>query len=187
MGGRGAKSSVATSAISIENMNEAQLRREISRNTSQINKISKELEKYNVRDEYNGQFPLGVGFRSDKQYVRNIEKAVRNAKEYTDLAKQLENLNTKNNRYKNALNSIKGTGKTQSQIKQETVNKIASSSTTKWSKSKISGGTSYSSGEYRINNVEGTSFIYRNNERIGMADSLKKAKAYVDIYKKRNR
>lgn len=185
--GSGYSKASASNAKSIENMNEAQLKREISKTTSQINKISKELEKYNIKDEYNGQFPLGVGFRSDSQYVRNIEKSVRNASKYTDLAKQLENLNTKNNRYKNALNSIKGTGKSQSQIKKEAINKIASSSTTKWSKSKINGGTSYTSGEYRINNVEGTSFIYRNNESIGMADSLKKAKAYVDVYKKRHK
>lgn len=187
MGGRGAKALEATNARTIDKMNEAQLNGEIAKNQKEIDRLQKQLNKYQITDEYNGAFPLGVGFRSDRAYVRNIERATRNAEEYAKIYDKIQALQNRNSSYQNALNKIQGTGQTQRERVNARVNEIAKASTTKWKKAKIDGGTSYKSGNWTINNVEGTSFIYRNGERVGMADTLKKAKAFVDIQISRGR
>lgn len=177
----------ATNARALENMNEAQLRSNIADSQAKIKSLEKQLGKNTVKDEYQGYFPLGVGYRSDKKYTQNIERSVKQASENVNLRNQLESEKTKLANQQKVLNQIKNTGKTQSQIKKEKVDAVTKSSTINWARSKGQFGSKYSYNDYSIDVVDGTSFIYKGNTRIGMADSLKKAKAYVEILDKRDK
>ena len=87
------------------------------------------------------------------------------------------------------MNTVKGTGKTINQIKDEKLANVAKNSTIKWEKSTQKGQfgnvTVRKSGDFEIRTTGGTSFIYKNGKQIGMTNKLKDATAFVELYKKR--
>ena len=189
MGGRGSTKLKATKATIIENMNETQIRQEISKAQRQIDareKIINKNRESNLANKNQGLITAEQIYRNNYNKMRkDIENDVSRAKKFTEAKKQTEMLETRINNLQKALNEVKGTNLTQRQLREKQIKSIAS--TTKWNreKSPSKGETIISSGDYKIKTVEGTSFIYKNNKQISFTKGVNKAKAFVEILKKR--
>ena len=188
----------ATKATQIENMNEAQLNKEIARAERAVARAERQMEKSGQPTAYSkalGEaFPLGAGgdgwtAARRRQLNRDTEKTVRNAGEFTKALQDRDSAQSRLDRLNEALNEVKGTGKTQSQIREERVqNEVKNTkSTLKWKTVQQSSfnGSSYTpkiikAGDYEIHGSSGLYTIYKNGRMIGRTDKLSKAKAYAE-------
>lgn len=192
-------SQIPTRAVQIENMNEAQLEQEIAKSDRKLLLLKKtmidilvdktpdvglitlnQINGYNDKNKNSEEAKR----KSDKQITSTVNKAVAYTK-----AKAVYDAEKKRNKALNeALNTVKGTGKTAKQIKDEKLAKIAKNSTMKWEKSTQKGQfgnvTIRKSGAYEIR-TGAMSHIYKNGERIGITNKLKDAIAFVELHNKR--
>ena len=190
---------IPTKSVHIENMNEAQLEQEIAKSDRKLLRLKKTLIDNLVNETSNvGLIPLNqINGYNDK--TKNTAKAQRKADKlitstvnksvaYTKAKADYDAEKKRNNALIKALNTVKGTGKTTKQIKDEKLADIAKKSTMKWEKSTQKGQfgnvTIRKSGAYEIRTCA-MSHIYKNGERIGITNKLKDAIAFVELYNKR--
>ena len=199
-GGKRAVGQTPTNAIQIENMNEAQLKQEIAKSNKKLERLQKTMNANLGGNTPNvGLIPLnqlnGYNYKTknsaearrkaDKQMTSTVNKAVAYTKAKTEYDAEKKH----NDALNKALNTVKGTGKTTKQIKDEKLANVAKNSTIKWEKSTQKGQfgnvTVRKSGDFEIHTTGGTSFTYKNGKQIGMRNKLKDATAFVELYKKR--
>ena len=192
-------SQMPTRAVQIENMNEAQLEQEIAKSDKKLERLQKTMSaNLGCNTQNIGLIPLNQlnGFndknknseeskrKSDKQITSTVNKAVA----YTKAKADYDAEKKRNKALNEALNTVKGTGKTAKQIKDEKLAKIAKNSTTKWEKTTQKGQfgnvTIRKSGAYEIR-TGAMSLVYKNGERIYTANKLKDAIAFVELHNKR--
>lgn len=195
-----------TNAVQIENMNEAQLNKEIAKSDKKLQRLQKIMDdnKISIQQDI-GAIPLNQlnGYndktknsaeakrKADKQINTTVKKAVEYTKASEDYNTELKH----NNELNKALKTVKGTGKTTKQLKDEAVKKkvadTVKNSTMKWNKSTEKGQfgnvTVRKSGAFEIHTTGGTSFIYKDGKQLGMTNSVKKAITFVELYNKRGK
>lgn len=201
MGGRGTASGfptqTATQATQIENMNEAQLRKEIAKTKGKLTRLQAQRTKLSkpsaTAAAMQQAFPLSAGTASTSSQLQKFtgKLAAQTLKQATALTKVIDDQNDATKRLNNlqsALTQVKGTGQTLKQIQQAQTAQAAASNpvTRKWTtvqKQAYSNGSLkpriLKSGEYEI---RGTSVltIWKNGQQIGGAASLSQAKAIVE-------
>ena len=183
----------ATNARAIENMNETQLAREISKTQNTIdreqNKINSIVGQSQAEDfAMRGAFPLGAGGMSTAQANKYVGKlSEQSAKRGRELSKAIDNRDSAQkrlNNLKNAQKKVKGTGKTLSQLQSES--KPKPTGNMKWKTVQKSERTSTGfkpriirSGAYEI---RGNSIlnVFKDGVQIGRASSLSEAKAIAE-------
>jgi len=179
-----------TNALKIENMNEAQLDNKIEKTQREIDRLEKIMSNNKMSDNLSKDFPLGVGgsgwsAERKKQFSQSVERDTIKAKNYTDAYNEKESLNNRLNALNKAKDQIKGTGKTQEQLKQDAISNTQS--TLNWEKGKIQ--SPYGKGTinvikangYEIRSVDnGFYSIYKDGKSVGNTNKLKDAKAYVE-------
>ena len=199
-GGKDVVGQTPTKAIQVENMNEAQLKQEIAKSNKKLERLQKTMNAnlggntpnvglipLNQLNGYNDKTKNSAEARrkADKQMTSTVNKAVAYTKAKTEYDVEKKH----NDALNKALNTVKGTGKTTKQIKDEKLTNIAKNSTIKWEKSTQKGQfgniTVRKSGDFEIHTTGGTSFIYKNSKQIGMTNKVKDATAFVELYKKR--
>ena len=199
-GGKRAVGQTPTKAIQVENMNEAQLKQEIAKSNKKLERLQKTMNAnlggntpnvglipLNQLNGYNDKTKNSAEARrkADKQMTSTVNKAVAYTKAKTEYDAEKKH----NDALNKALNTVKGTGKTTKQIKDEKFANVAKNSTIKWEKSTQKGQfgnvTVRKSGDFEIRTTGGTSFIYKNGKQIGMTNKLKDATTFVELYKKR--
>lgn len=197
MGGSGNKSPIkqkATNARDIENMNEAQLNKEIAkaeRSIARANKIMgiNDITANTAAKARQETFPLGVGGDgwSDarkKANTKSIQSDVNKAVKYDDAYNAKKSAETRLKALQNAKKQVAGTGKTQKQIKEERLKNTKSTMT--WKKEKSPNGWTVSkSGDFSISHLDGTYGIEHKGKNIGFVNTLKKAKSIAEIMQKR--
>lgn len=201
-GKRATAGQVATKAIHVDNMNEAQLNAEIAKSDRKLQRLEKtmranldsggsdigliplnQLNGYNDKTKNSG----GARAKADKQ----IQSTVNKAAAYTKAKTEYDYEKRRNDALNKALNTVKGTGKTTKQLKDEKLAKAGKNSAMNWTKSTQKGQfgnvTVRKSGDFEIRTMDGTSFIYKNGNRIGMTKKVKDATAFVELYNKRKK
>ena len=191
----------ATNAVFIENMNEQQIDAEINKTEKRINQLNKILEKNDITNSAKAKaladaFPLGVGGdgwtdTKKKAKEKDLVSDVKKAKKYTDAYDEKKALQTKLNSLQKAKKEIAGTGKTQKQLQEEKLQKLASNPTTlKWKTTQKSGwvnGAYYpkiiKSGNMEIHGSDGFFTIYKDGVKIGSTQKLSVAKGIAEKYK----
>ena len=187
---------IPTNTIHIENMNEAQLEQEIAKSDRKLLLLKKTMDNNIVATTPDvGLIPINQinGYndktknssealsKADKQMNGTVNKAVA----YTKAKSDYDAEKKRNNALIKALNTVKGTGKTTKQIRDEILADIAKSSKMKWVKSTQNGVTVRKSGDFVIRSTGSVFFIYKNGEQIGMTNKLRDATAFVELYNKR--
>lgn len=191
---------VATKAVSIDNMNEKQLDNEIAKAQRGIrsaeNIMAKNGQTQAERDLQNA-FPLGVGGdgwtqQRINQRNKQLESSVNRAKAYTDAYEKRNTLQKRLDALQKAKETVKGTGKTAAQIKEEKSRQAVKNtvSTLNW-KTTQKGGFSnggytpriIKAGNIEIHGSEGLYTIYKDGKQLGRTDKLSKAKAYAERIK----
>lgn len=213
MGGGGSKSKgssaraggTATNARSIENMNEAQLDKEISKLQDKIKNLdssmSRSLEESGYSKSMREAFPLSSGgdgwskagrSRQEKERTASLKKA----KNYVDARAQKETAAKRLSELQKTKKQVSGTGKTQSQLsKSAKAAATKSGDALKWKTTNKGGYTSdggymskeISAGSYKIRGSGGVFRIYDGSKQIGGASKLSDAKAFVEIWRKKKR
>lgn len=195
----------ATNARSIENMNEAQLDKEISKFQDKIKNLdssmSRSLEESGYSKSVREAFPLSSGgdgwskagrSRQEKERTASLKKA----KNYVDARAQKETAAKKLSELQKAKKQVSGTGKTQSQLsKSAKAAATKSSDALKWKTTNKGGYTSdggymskeISAGSYKIRGSSGVFRIYDGSKQIGGASKLSDAKAFVEVWRKKKR
>lgn len=195
----------ATNARSIENMNEAQLDKEISKIQDKIKNLdasmSRNLEESGYSKSMRESFPLSSGgdgwskagrSRQEKERTASLKKA----KNYVDARAQKETAAKRLSELQKAKRQVSGTGKTQSQLsKSAKVAATKSGDALKWKTTNKGGYTSdsgymskeISAGSYKIRGSSGVFRIYDGSKQIGGASKLSDAKAFVEIWRKKKR
>lgn len=204
MGGRGASSGTMkpTNAVHIENMNEAQIDKELSKVDRRLTTVQKAMDKIAGTKTYKddmakywlGGFPGGSGITKaqQKQHEKYINKVTENAVKYTKLNGEKSTLEQRKKSLESAKNQIKGTGKTQAEIAAERKKALIKNtkSTMKWEtvqKHKYD-ATGYTpkvikSGEFKISGSNGFYTVYRNDAKLGHFNKLSEAKAIAERLK----
>lgn len=205
-GGSSAKAGgTATNARSIENMNEAQLNKEISKIQNKIKNLdasmSRNLEESGYSKSMREAFPLSSGgdgwskagrSRQEKERTASLKKA----KNYVDARAQKETAAKRLSELQKAKKQVSGTGKTQSQLSKSAKAAAAKSGDAlKWKTTNKGGYTSdggymsreISAGSYKIRGSSGFFQIYDGSKQIGGASKLSDAKAFVEIWRKKKR
>lgn len=213
-GGGGAKSrrdgyslsgQVATNARNVENMNEAQLDKEISKLQDKIKNLdasmSRNLEESGYSKSMREAFPLSSGgdgwskagrSRQEKERTASMKKA----KNYVDARAQKETAAKKLSELQKAKKQVSGTGKTQSELVAKAKSAaVKSSDALKWKTTNKGGYTAdggymskeISAGGFKIRGSSGVFSIYDGSKRIGGASKLSDAKAFVEIWRKKKR
>lgn len=203
MGSRGASSGKgkqkATNARDIENMNEAQLNKEIAKTQRNIDRLDAVMNK-NSLDSAESRamreaFPLGVGMRTEAQKRKQAaanERDVKKAVAFTDAMDSKKAAETRLTALEKAKKQVKGTGKTQKQINAEKAKKAVESTpkTLTWKTTQkggwVNGG--YAPKIMKAGNVEIHSFggiyeLWKDGKQIGRTDKLSKAKAAAERIK----
>lgn len=210
MSKRGSGSSVkaggtATNARNIENMNEAQLDKEISKIQDKIKNLdasmSRNLEESGYSKSMRESFPLSSGgdgwskagrSRQEKERTASLKKA----KNYVDARAQKETAAKRLSELQKAKRKVSGTGKTQSQLsKSAKAAATKSGDALKWKTTNKGGYTAdggymskeISAGSYKIRGSSGVFRIYDGSKQIGGASKLSDAKAFVEIWRKKKR
>lgn len=195
----------ATNARSIENMNEAQLDKEISNLQDKIKNLdasmSRNLEESGYSKSMREAFPLSSGgdgwskagrSRQEKERTASLKKA----KNYVDARAQKETTAKRLSELQKAKKQVSGTGKTQSQLsKSAKAAATKSGDALKWKTTNKGGYTSdggymskeISAGSYKIRGSSGVFRIYDGSKQIGGASKLSDAKAFVEIWRKKKR
>lgn len=186
-----------TKAKRLENMNEAQVDLEIAQEQKIIESAQKIMDKNSTESAYmrgmREQFPTGVGGSgwsnaAIKRHQRAVDADMNRINRYTEAANRKQAAEQRLLSLEKIKNQIKGTGKTQKQIREEkvknAVNKTMQNSTIKWER--YTDSTAYGkvvvrkAGGYKIRTTDGTSFIYKGDEQLGSTSTVKKAMAYVE-------
>ena len=195
----------ATNARSIENMNEAQLDKEISNLQDKIKNLdssmSRSLEESGYSKSMREAFPLSAGGdgwskagRSRQEKERTV--SLKKAKNYVDARAQKETAAKRLSELQKAKKQVSGTGKTQSQLsKSAKAAATKSGDALKWKTTNKGGYTSdggymskeISAGSYKIRGSSGVFRIYDGSKQIGGASKLSDAKAFVEIWRKKKR
>ncbi|MDY3303153.1 MAG: hypothetical protein SOW78_02580 [Clostridia bacterium] len=191
---------IPTKSVHIENMNEAQLEQEIVKSDRKLIRLKKTMSD-NLVDKTPdvGLIPLNQinGYndktkntaKAQRKYDKQITISVNKSVAYTKAKSDYDAEKKRNNALIKALNTVKGTGKTTKQIKDEKLADIAKKSTMKWEKSTQKGQfgnvTIRKSGAFVIRSTGSVFFIYKNGTQIGMTNKLRDATAFVELYNKR--
>ena len=193
----------ATKALQIENMNEAQLEKELDKiyeRLDQLDDIMVQATKKTAWEKGMSEaFPLGAGGLNPQQarklVGRENERSLNRAVKYVEAKNEYDTLEKRAKLMEKARKQVQGTGKTQKELNAAKTKKrmesALSSSSREWKKSTEK--TAYGniavrkSGDYTIRTTEGTSFIYKGNRQIGMANTVKKAMGFIELYDERNR
>ena len=206
MGGRGSSNpgSKATNARDINNMNEAQIDKEIKKAERQLHSAERQYEK-NIGESANSKamrdaFPLGSGglTKSDaERFAANVsERELARSKRVVEAIQKREAAKKRIERLNAAKGKVKGTNKTVNQLEKEKAEQRSKSTQTtmKWSISQKSERTAngglkpriIKSGDYEI---RGNSILHvmHAGKEIGVASSLKGAKELAENHKKRRR
>lgn len=169
----------ATNARSIENMNEAQLDKEIARTKKKIGSYDKAMSESQKRTQF-------------ERMDRVVDKAV----SYTSAYDKKQSAQNRLSELQKAKKQVSGTGKTQSQLSKSAKTAAAKSSDAlKWKTTNKGGYTSdggymskeISAGSYKIRGSSGVFRIYDGSKQIGGASKLSDAKAFVEIWRKKKR
>lgn len=196
MGGRGAASNMATNARAIENMNGAQLDKEIKKAKAELDAATKQRAALNseanaIGADMREAFPLGAGGlgrdAANKISGKLAERSAATGKKLSAVIdrqqaaeKRLENLRT-------ARKEVGNSGKTQKQLREAPKTKT----TMKWSTSQKE---SYSGGVLKPRILKSGNFeirgkavlkVYHNGKHIGTASSLSAAKQIAEKYKEK--
>ena len=194
--GKATASQKATNARDIENMNEAQLDKEIEKtqriidfhNTVMENNSLDTAETRAMREA----FPLGVGMTTAAQQRKQAQVNERDAKKaaaYTEALDAKKAAETRMQTLQDAKKKVQGTGKTQKQIREDKVKKAVESTpkTLSW-KTTQKGG--WSNGGYapkiiKAGNIEihgsgGLYTVFKDGKQVGRTDKLSKAKAWAE-------
>ena len=203
MGGRGVTTQQATNARAIDNMNEAQLDKEIARQETIISRAEKTMQKNNITNTAEAKamqeaFPLGVGgdgWSAERRRAqqRGIERDTKKAAEYTQAYNTKRSAEARLKNLTDAKKEIQGTGKTLNQIREERAKQVVANteSTLKWTTTQKGGYTSnggyqpkvIKAGSFEIHGSDGLYTIYKDGKRMGSTDKLSKAKAYAERHK----
>lgn len=203
-GGGNVISQKATNTKIIDNMNEAQLDREIEKAEAIIDRAQKTMNKNNISNTAEAKamqeaFPLGVGgdgWSQERIKARNrgLERDARKAKEFSDAYSQKKSAETRLKALKNAKEKVKGTGKTLEEIKRENTKKAVAETpkTLSW-KTTQKGG--WDKGAYKpkiikadnveIHGTDGFYTIFVDGVKKGNTNKLSTAKAYAEKVKKK--
>lgn len=213
MGGGGSKSKsssakaggTATKARNVENMNEAQLDKEIQKLQGKIQNLdasmSKNLEENGYSKAMRDAFPLssgGAGWSTAGKTRQERERtaSLKKAKNYVDARTQKEAAAKKLSVLQKAKKQVSGTGKTQIQLsKSAKAAATKSGNTLKWKTTNKGGYTAdggymskeISAGRYKIRGSSGVFRIYDGSKQIGGASKLSDAKAFVEVWRKKKR
>lgn len=200
---RDAYNTLPTNAKSVENMNEAQLDKEISKLQDKIKNLdasmSRSLEESGYSKAMRDAFPLSSGGDGWSKSGRNRQEkertaSLKKAKNYVDARAQKETAARKLSELQKAKKQVSGTGKTQSQLSKETRATVVKSSTAlKWKTTNKGGYSSdggytskeISAGNFKIRGSGGLYRVYEGSKQIGGASKLSDAKAFVEIWRKR--
>lgn len=196
---------VATNARNIENMNEAQLDKEISRLQNKIQNLdssmSRNLEESGYSKAMRDAFPLssgGAGWSTAGKTRQERERtaSLKKAKNYVDARTQKESAAKKLSVLQKAKKHVSGTGKTQSQLSKSAKAAVTKSGNAlKWKTTNKGGYTAdggymskeISAGSYKIRGSSGVFRIYDGSKQIGGASKLSDAKAFVEVWRKKKR
>lgn len=187
-GGGGAKSrrdgyalsgQVATNAQNVENMNEAQLDKEIARTKKRIGSYDKAMSESQKRTQF-------------ERMDRVVDKAV----SYTSAYDKKQSAQSRLSELQKAKKQVSGTGKTKSELAANAKSAaVKSSDALKWKTTNKGGYTAdggymskeISAGGFKIRGSSGVFSIYDGSRRIGGASKLSDAKAFVEIWRKKKR
>lgn len=188
MSKRGSGSSVraggtATNVRNIENMNEAQLNKEIARTKKKIGSYDKAMSESQKRTQF-------------ERMDRVVDKAV----SFTSAYDKKQSAQNRLSELQKAKKQVSGTGKTQSELAAKAKNTakknaLKSSNTLKWKTTNKGGYTAdggymskeISAGSYKIRGSSGVFRIYDGSKQIGGASKLSDAKAFVEVWRKKKR
>lgn len=195
----------ATNARNVENMNEAQLDKEISKLQDKIKNldasISRNLEEGGYSKAMRDAFPLssgGAGWSTAGKNRQERERtaSLKKAKNYVDARTQKETAAKKLSKLQKAKKQVSGTGKTQSELAAKAKSAAAKSGDAlKWKTTNKGGYTAdggymskeISAGGFKIRGTSGAFTVYDGAKRIGGASKLSDAKALVEIWRKKKR
>ena len=176
----------ATKAVAIENMNEAQLDKEIAATQRTIASLDKVMKSNSLDDSESramrGAFPLGVGMRTEAQKKKQAAVNERDAKKAAKFTEALEKKKAAESRLK------------EKQIKTEAVKKAVKETPTslKWKTTQkggwVNGGYApkiIKAGNIEIHGSGGFYTIFKDGKQIGRTDKLNKAKAAAEKLSKR--
>lgn len=195
----------ATKARNVENMNEAQLDKEISKLQDKIQNLdasmSRNLEESGYSKAMRDAFPLssgGAGWSTAGKTIQERERtaSLKKAKNYVDARTQKEAAAKKLSVLQKAKKQVSGTGKTQRQLSKSAKAAVTKSGNTlKWKTTNKGGYTAdggymskeISAGSYKIRGSSGVFRIYDGSKQIGGASKLSDAKAFVEVWRKKKR
>lgn len=169
----------ATNARSIENMNEAQLDKEIARTKKKIGSYEKAMSESQKRTQF-------------ERMDRVVDKAV----SFTSAYDKKQSAQNRLSELQKVKKQVSGTGKTQSQLsKSAKAAATKSGDALKWKTTNKGGYTSdggymskeISAGSYKIRGSSGVFRIYDGSKQIGGASKLSDAKAFVEVWRKKKR
>ena len=179
-GGSSAKAGgTTTNARNIENMNEAQLDKEIARAKKKIGGYDKAMSESQKRTQF-------------ERMDRVVDKAV----SFTSAYDKKQSAQNRLSELQKAKKQVSGTGKTQSQLSKSAKAAVAKSGNAlKWKTTNKGGYTAdggymskeISAGSYKIRGSSGVFRIYDGSKQIGGASKLSDAKAFVEIWRKKKR
>lgn len=195
MGSIGAEK--ATNARAIENMNEAQIDKEIRAAERRLASAERAIERNGQTAQEKAMqeaFPLGVGgdgwtAARRRQFDRQRDASLARATRYTEAVQRRDEAQRRIEQLQTAKNEVRGTGKTQAQLREERVKQAIKNteSTLKWKTTQKGGfdGSVYTpkiikAGAYEIHGSSGLYTIYKNGKMVGRTDKLSKAKAYAE-------
>lgn len=188
-----------TNARAIENMNEAQIDKEIRASERAIERAEKTMTANNVAGQSSERalqeaFPLGAGgdgwsAARRRQNRQAITKNVNMAKKYSEASNKKAAEEKRLKALQEAKKQVHGTGKTQAQIREDAARKAVANApkTMKWKTTQkggwANGGYSpkiISSGDIEIRSFGGSYLIYKSGKQVGSASKLGLAKAYAE-------
>lgn len=173
----------ATKVRNIENMNEAQLNKEIARTKKKIGSYDKAMFESQKRTKF-------------ERMDRVVDKAV----SFTSAYDKKQSAQNRLSELQKAKKQVSGTGKTQSELAAKAKNTakknaLKSSDSLKWKTTNKGGYTAdggymskeISAGSYKIRGSSGVFRIYDGSKQIGGASKLSDAKAFVEVWRKKKR
>lgn len=174
-----------TNAKAIENMNEAQLDNEIAKQQKIIASADKVMGN-TPKSENIGAIPLGQLTRGKTQAQKDkiIERSTNQAKKFTEAYDKKKMAETRLKNLEQAKKSVKGTGKTQKDLRNEK-KKQAAKKSGDWKSTRTKEGTTYSQGENTITKQKGSSLFWLNGKYY--FNSLSDAKAAAKVLQSRKK
>ena len=197
--GKGKSTMAATNARDIDNMNAAQLEKEIAKTQRAIERAENTMNKNDITNTADAKamreaFPLGVGgdgWTEEKIRARDkgLERDAVKAKNFTEAYSEKESAQARLKALEKAQQTVKGTDKTTNQIKEEKLKKAVESApkTMKWTTTQKGGWKNggympkiIKSGDYEIHGSDGLYTIFKKGQRVGSVNKLSTAKAYAE-------